>query len=423
MMRNLVVEIWESLRRNKLRTSLTGFSVAWGIFMIIVLLGAGNGLMNSFNQDSEDISTNMMEVYGGTTSKPWNGFKKGRYIELKESDMQFIATHFPDVVDKVTTSITRSGFTMNYGKNRVSDVQLTGTFPGQAEMNRIEMKAGRFINAIDIAQKRKVVVIQHLTARNWLHGSTDYSTLIGRNVRIGNLSFKIIGVRQALENEDDRQQYIPYTSASTIFGMTGTLDNIAFTFHGLDSEEQNEEFEKRLKAAVNSLHQAAPDDENALWIWNRFTQNLQMQKGNDILTKGLWIVGLFTLLGGIVGVSNIMLITVSERTHEFGIRKAIGASPWKITQLIIAESVAITAFFGYVGMVLGLGACEILDRTLGQETMDVFGMSLRVLVNPTVGMDVAMESTALLIVAGTLAGLFPALKAARVRPIEALRAD
>ena len=148
-----------------------------------------------------------------------------------------------------------------------------------------------------------------------------------------------------------------------------------------------------------------------------------MQKGSSALRKGLWIVGLFTLLGGIVGVSNIMLITVKERTHEFGIRKALGAKPWNITVLIIAESVAITAFFGYVGMLLGLGACEIMDRTVGQTSVDVFGQSIRLLVNPKVGIDVAVEATVLLVVSGTLAGLIPARKAARVRPIEALRAD
>ena len=422
-MGNLWIEIWESVRRNKLRTCLTGFAVAWGIFMIIVLLGAGNGLMNSFQQDSFGFASDMMEIYGGYTSKPWNGFRQGRQIELKESDMRLVARNFPDVIDQVTTSISRSGFTMNFGKNKMTNVNLAGTFPGHAEMNRIQMYCGRFINAKDIADQRKVVVINHLTARNWLQGNTNYESLIGRHVRIGDLSFKIIGIRHANENEDDRDQYIPYTTASTIFGMSGTLYNIGFTFHGLDSEEANEAFEKRLKTALNSLHQAAPDDDSTFWIWNSFTQNLQMQKGSDYLTKGLWIVGLFTLLGGIVGVSNIMLITVSERTHEFGIRKAIGASPWKVTQLIISESIAITAFFGYVGMVLGLVACQIMDKTLGQETMDLFGESMRILVNPTVGMDVAIESTVLLIVAGTLAGLFPALKAAKVRPIEALRAD
>ena len=422
-MQDLITEIWESLRRNKLRTSLTGFSVAWGIFMIIVLLGAGNGLMNSFNQDSEGYATNTMSVYANVTSKPYNGYKKGRYMQLNEQDLQLLARQFPDIIEQITTSVSRSGFTMNYKKKYFNNMSLNGTFPGQASMDRIEIKAGRFINNLDIAEKRKVVVITHLFAKNLLEGGTNYNDILGKKVKVGNLVFTIIGVRHAEENRDDRDLYIPFTTAKAIFGMTNELDNISFTFHGLETEEENEAFEKRIKQILNSRHNAAPDDENSYYIWNQFTQNMQMNKGRNILNTGLWIVGLFTLLGGIVGVSNIMLITVKERTHEFGIRKAIGAKPWNITKLIIAESVAITAFFGYIGMVLGMIACIIMDQTVGQESMDVFGQSIRLLINPTVGLNEAVKSTILLVVAGTIAGLFPALKAAKVRPIEALRAD
>jgi putative ABC transport system permease protein len=267
------------------------------------------------------------------------------------------------------------------------------------------------------------MVITHLLAKNLLEGGTDYQTLIGKKIKVGNLIFTIIGVRHAYENRNDRELYIPYTTARSIFGMANDLDLIAFTFNGLETEAENEAFELRLKKILNARHSAAPDDESAYYIWNQFTQNMQMNKGRSILNTGLWIVGLFTLLGGIVGVSNIMLITVKERTHEFGIRKAIGAGPWNITKLIIAESVAITAFFGYIGMVLGMIACIIMDQTIGQESMDMFGQSIRLLINPTVGLSEAIKSTVLLVIAGTVAGLFPAVKAARVRPIEALRAD
>ena len=422
-MHDLFEEILESVRRNRLRTCLTGFSVAWGIFMIIVLLGAGNGLMNSFNQDSEGFASNTMEIYGGRTSKPYEGYREGRSIQLRQADLDMVSKQFPDIIDQISTSISRSGFTMAYGKKYYNNVSINGTFPGHAAMNRIEMYAGRFINSNDIAERRKVIVLTHLAAKNLLEGGTDYESLVGRRVKVGNLSFKIIGVRHAPENMNDRDLYIPFTTSQAIFGLDDSLDQISFTFTGLDSEEANEAYEKRLKQALGSIHHVAPDDEGAFWINNYFTQNLQMQKGSSALRKGLWIVGLFTLLGGIVGVSNIMLITVKERTHEFGIRKALGAKPWNITVLIIAESVAITAFFGYVGMLLGLGACEIMDRTVGQTSVDVFGQSIRLLVNPKVGIDVAVEATVLLVVSGTLAGLIPARKAARVRPIEALRAD
>ena len=422
-MHDLLTEIWESVRRNKLRTTLTGFSVAWGIFMIIVLLGAGNGLMNSFNQDSEGYATNTMTIYPSMTSKPYQGYKEGRWMRLNEQDLDMLARQFPDIIDQVTTSVSRSGFTLTYKKKYFNNMSLNGTFPGEVQMDHIDVLAGRFINNLDIAHKRKVIVITHMLAKNLLEGGTDYNTLIGKKVKVGNLIFTIVGVRHAEENQNDRALNIPYTTAKTIFGMNNDLDQISFTFNGLETEQDNEAFEKHIKQILNSRHDAAPDDESSYWIYNRFTQNMQMNKGRDILNTGLWIIGMFTLLGGIVGVSNIMLITVKERTHEFGIRKAIGARPWGITKLIIAESIGITALFGYIGMVLGMIACIIMDKTIGQETMDVFGQSIRLLVNPTVGMSEAIKSTVLLVVAGTIAGLFPAMKAAKVRPIEALRAD
>ena len=423
-MHDLITEIWESVRRNKLRTSLTGFSVAWGIFMIIVLLGAGNGLMNSFDQDSEGYASNTMTIYPSVTSKPYKGYKEGRWMHLNEQDMNLLARQFPEIIDQVTTSVSRSGFSTSYKKKTINSMTLNGTFPGHAKMNYIQMKAGRFINNLDIAEKRKVVVITHMYAKNLLEGKTDYEKILGKKLKVGNLIFTIVGVRHAEENRSDRDLFIPYTTAKAIFGMsTNDLDEISFTFNGLETEAENEAFEKRIHQILNSRHDAAIDDESSYYISNHFTQNMQMNNGRKILNTGLWIIGLFTLLGGVVGVSNIMLITVKERTHEFGIRKAIGAKPWNITKLIITESVAITAFFGYIGMVLGLIACVIMDQTVGQESMDVFGQSVRLLINPTVGMSEAIKSTVLLIIAGTVAGLFPALKAARVRPIEALRAE
>ena len=169
------------------------------------------------------------------------------------------------------------------------------------------------------------------------------------------------------------------------------------------------------------MHQAHPEDEDAVWLWNRFTQNLQMEQGIGIIRTALWIVGLFTLLSGIVGVSNIMLITVRERTHEFGIRKAIGAKPIHILRLIIVESVIITTIFGYIGMVLGIAANEYMDATLGHNKVDAGLFKATMFVDPTVGLDVCMEATMVMIIAGTIAGLIPSLKAARIRPIEALR--
>ena len=215
-----------------------------------------------------------------------------------------------------------------------------------------------------------------------------------------------------------------YSAIKRIFGAnTDDAGRIEFTFHGLSTEKANEDFEKDYRRRLNAEHQAHPDDEDAVWLWNRFTQNLQMEKGIGIIRTALWIVGLFTLLSGIVGVSNIMLITVKERTHEFGIRKAIGAKPWSILKLIITESVIITTFFGYIGMVLGVAANEYMDATIGHETIDTGLFKATMFLNPTVGLDVCIEATLVMIIAGTIAGLIPAFKASRIRPIEALRAD
>ena len=423
-MRDLLQEIWESLRRNKVRTCLTGLAVAWGIFMLIVLLGAGNGLLNAFMNDSDNFASNTMKVYGGYTSKPYDGLKQDRRIRITDKDAGLLRQPpFSEKVDVISETLVRSGYTMTYGRRYFTNVSLNATFPGDAEMNRVQMVAGRFINDKDIQDKRKVIIITHLHAKNFLAGGTDYDRLVGDKVKVGNLSFTIIGVRHGEENTDDRELYVPYTTLKSIFGLNDEVDAITFSFHGLTTQAESDAFENQVRTAFNTAHRAAPDDNRAVWIWNRFSQNLQMEKGTGILMTALWIIGLFTLVSGIVGVSNIMLITVKERTHEFGIRKALGAKPGNILKLIVTESVLITAFFGYIGMLLGMVACEILDATVGQSKVELFGQSIKMLDNPTVGLGTALGATVVLIVAGTIAGIFPARQAAKVKPIEALRAE
>ena len=423
-MRDLFIEIWESIRRNKVRTSLTGLAVAWGIFMLIVLLGAGNGLLNAFMNDSDEFASNTMMVGGGMTSKPYAGYKQGRRIQISEKDMDLLRQEpFSEKVDLVSTSLSRSGYTMTYGRRYFTNVSLNGTLPGDVEMNRVKMVAGRFINEKDITDQRKVIIITHMHAKNFLTGGTDYEQLLGQKVKVGNLAFTIVGVRHGDENRDDRDLYVPYTTVKSIFGLGDEVDDITFSFHGLTTEAESDAFEEQVRASFNAAHRAAPDDKRAVWIWNRFSQNLQMEKASGILMKALWIIGLFTLVSGIVGVSNIMLITVKERTHEFGIRKALGARPGSILKLIVAESVLVTAFFGYIGMLLGMIACQILDATVGQSKVEIFGESIKMLDNPTIGLSTAIGATIVLSVAGTIAGIFPARQAAKVKPIEALRAE
>lgn len=420
-MRDLFIEIWESVRRNILRTCLTGFAVAWGIFMLIVLLGAGNGLMNALLAGSQRISVNSMMIGGGYTSRAYGGLQSGRHIELEAKDAELVMRAFPKIVENITATISLSQEVV-YQDNSVS-VQLQACYPEYMANEGLKLQYGRFINRKDLEERRKVVVITDQMAEIFTGSASRVSSMLGRMVKCGGINFMVIGILKSDMSSYTRNVYAPFTSVSTIFNRGKYVDELTFTFHGLETEEENEIFEQKLRAIINTAHKAAPDDNRAIWIWNRFTQSLQMAKGTDIISTALWIIGLLTLLSGIVGVSNIMLITVKERTREFGVRKAIGASPWNITRLILAESITITAFFGYVGMFFGLVACEILDMTLGRSSLSVLGQEISVFVNPTVGVDAALGATIVLIISGAIAGLFPAMNAAKVRPIEALRAE
>jgi len=410
----LLNEIWQTARRNKLRTTLTGFAVAWGIFMLIVLLGAGNGLINANLKQSDRFLSSSMVVYGGWTSKAYQGLKEGRDIRLHERDMEITSTEFAENVDDVGAQYTTSA-TISHGQQYIS-TSICGVYPNHTQINKVQMLSGRFINAIDLKDSRKVLVMSNKQAK-------ELKCHVGDFVDVGNFAFKVVGIYK--ENENGRaDMFGSYSAIKRIYGAnTDDAGRIEFTFHGLPTEEANEAFERDYRHRLNAEHQAHPDDEDAVWLWNRFTQNLQMEKGIGIIRTALWIVGLFTLLSGIVGVSNIMLITVKERTHEFGIRKAIGAKPWSILKLIIVESVIITTFFGYIGMVLGVAANEYMDATIGHETIDTGLFKATMFLDPTVGLDVWFEATMVMILAGTLAGLIPAYKASRILPIEALRAD
>ena len=419
-MRDVFVEIMSTVRRNKLRTALTGFAVAWGIFMLIFLLGAGNGLINAMMLQSGRFLDNSMMVGGGYTSKPYDGLKEGRSIELNDKDMAVTGNNFSANVEETGGTFDQSGLTLSHGANYVSS-SLTGVYPNEIEINKKEMMCGRFINDIDIEQKRKVLVLGEDDAKELMPRGTE--RLVGQFVNVDSIAFRVVGIYKADRSGMNTSAYTAFTTIRAIYGKGDKVGTILFSFKGLDTQEANDAFEQQYRARINGNHRAAPDDERSVWIWNRFTQNLQMNTGIGIIRTALWIVGLFTLLSGIVGVSNIMLITVKERTREFGIRKAIGAKPRSILRLIITESVVITTFFGYIGMVLGVAANEYMDATIGQMKVNSGLFEATMFYNPTVGIDVCVAATVVMIVAGTLAGLIPARKAARIRPIEALRAE
>jgi putative ABC transport system permease protein len=418
-MHDILTEIWQTAQRNKLRTTLTGFAVAWGIFMLIVLLGAGNGLINATMKMNGDFLTNSMEAYGGQTSKPYNGLSEGRYIQLNDRDYDATDSEFKNHIDEVGACYYVSS-TVTNGEQYMS-MQIAGVYPVHTKIVKTHLICGRFINDIDQKERRKVLVLSDRQAKEL--EPKDYKTLLGKFVKVGNFSFKVVGIYKN-SGEGEGNAYSSYSAIKNIYGAnSNSLGNIEFTFHGLSSEKANEAFEKDYRRRLNANHQAHPEDERAVWLWNNYTQSLQMEQGITIIHTFLWVIGLFTLLSGIVGVSNIMLITVKERTHEFGIRKAIGAKPWGILKLIITESVIITTIFGYIGMLLGIFANEYMDATLGHEVTDLGVEKITLFVNPTVGLDVCIEATMVMVIAGTIAGLIPAFKASRIRPIEALRAD
>lgn len=420
-MRDILTEIWATARRNKLRTTLTGFAVAWGIFMLIFLLGAGNGLINATQQNSNRYLNTSMVIFGGQTSKAHKGLKEGRKIELNDRDMDITQDRFSDNVEEVGAELDHGNTTMSHGKEYTA-ANISGVYPNDYIINKRDMIYGRFINKIDIRDRRKSIVISDDMAKE-LSPTGNVEDMLGQIVRMEDLAFHIVGIYQVDKSMMGTDAFIPFTTYRTIYNVGDKTGNIVFSFKGLETEQQNEAFEQQYRANLNGNHGAAPDDEEAVWIWNRFTQAMQMNTGMGMLRTALWIVGIFTLLSGIVGVSNIMLITVKERTHEFGIRKAIGATPWSILRLIIIESIIITTFFGYIGMVLGIAANEYMNATIGNMKVDSGMFTTTMFVNPTVGLDVCINATLLMVVAGTIAGLIPARKAAHVRPIEALRAE
>lgn len=419
-MRELIKEIWSTSKRNKLRTSLTGFAVAWGIFMLIFLLGAGNGLINAQLQQSTRFLANSMRVFPGETSKAYKGLKEGRSITLNDKDILISNKTYGQYVDDVGGRLEQYNVNINYGDNYVASQSLVGVAPTHPKIDKTEMIAGRFINEIDMKEQRKNVVLSRSQAKELCK---DYRSLVGKNVKISNLNFQVVGIYKDDESRNNTEAFIAYSTIKTIYAKGDDAGSLEFTIKNLKTREDNKQFEKNYRASINNNHQAAPDDDRTIWLWNRYMDNIQMNQGIAIMQTALWIVGLFTLLSGIVGVSNIMLITVKERTREFGVRKAIGAKPWSILKLIITESIIITSFFGYIGMVCGVAANEIMDATIGHTTVDTGLFKAAMFVNPTVGIGTCIGATITIVIAGTIAGVIPAIKAARIRPIEALRAE
>lgn len=402
---DLLNEIGQSLGNNKGRTVLTGIAVAWGIFMLIVLLGMSNGVLNSFRENRHSQGANMLKVWGGVTSEAWQGYKEGRSIDLKASDIPTIVRDNPSQAAEVVGQIQGPSVTISTPHDYMLS-SYAGVYPSEARQRALEMSSGRFLNDLDLRERRKVVVISSKTAETLFANPAE---AVGQAIRIGDLSFKVVGV---YDTEWDRQVYIPFTTARTLAANGEIVNSINIELQNVETEEDGMDAETRARRSMAANHGFRADDESAVAVWNRFVQQLTMNKGMNILNIAVWVIGLFTLLSGIIGVSNIMFVSVRERTHEIGIRRAIGAKPRSILTQIILESVAITTLFGYVGIVFGSIVTGIMAK---------FAESVEFLSNPGTDLSIALAVTVVLIIAGMFAGLFPALKALKIKPVEALR--
>ena len=416
-MRDLLQEIGASLSRNKLRTTLTGFAVAWGIFMLLVLLGAGNGIIHTFQANMNTNALNTVTIYGGVTTNAYKGYKEGRSIQLDNRDLKATEEDFPENISSTGGMVNQNNVTLSYGPEYVT-IRLYGVHPNYAHINALNTKRGRYINQLDIREQRKTIVLHDKPAEILF----KHTEPLGKVVKAGDVTYQVIGIYSDQGNNQNSPAYIPFTTLQQIYNKGNKVNVIVTTTEGLDTEEKSSNFEKEYRKTLAGIHDFDPEDNSAIYVSNRFTQYQQVMTAMNLLQLALWIIGIFTLLSGIVGVSNIMFITVKERTHEFGIRKALGAKPWAIYKLIVVESIAITTLFGYIGMVCGVAATEWMNKAYGSTTVTVGDESATMFIDPTVDISIAIGATLLLIVAGTLAGLFPARKAAIVKPIEALNA-
>ena len=410
-------EIYGAIMRNKMRTIATGFAVASGLFLIIVLQGAGNGVINSFEANMGDFSFDAIHIFGGRTTKPFEGIKEGRFIQLDSRDVEMTERSFSHYVKDVMPSLNQSGLTVSHGAQHQS-ATLMGVKPAWAQANAVKIVHGRFINEIDLRQKRKSVVISDMNAQSLFPRERN---VVGQTLDFNGISYTVVGVYKDEQMSNERTFYAPFTTVGTIYNSGQFINRLSMVIRHIETDSAMNQFMDEYTRASSHVHSFAPDDKQALWIWNQAESSLEMKKTQRILHTAFWILGLLTLVSGVVGVSNIMLISVKERTREFGIRRAIGARPWSIVRMVMSESVVITALFGYIGMLLGIFFCEYMDSTVGYQTMDIGVFQAKYFVNPTVDLSTCLTATVIIVVAGALAGLFPALGAVRVKPIDALR--
>lgn len=414
-------EILDTLKKNKMRTALTGLSVTWGIFILIVLLGAGNGLKNGVMQNFSSRAVNLINLWPGTTSIPYQGLKTERNLSFTESEVELIRKEVEE--SRTITARINSTQTIAYGKEYGS-YSVRGVMPGYYDIEKLIIGngEGRFLNQLDMRERNKVIVLDKKIADLLFKDESP----LGKQVKVGKLMFKVVGVNSKKEQWGGSNAYIPFTTAQTVFNPNRKFYQITFTVEGLQTEAENDQFNESLRELMGRQLDFDPKDDQALWVNNAQKEYVETMKIFGGITFFVGIIGILTLIAGIVGVSNIMLVSVKERTREIGIRKAIGATPMAILRTIILESIFITTLFGYIGMLLGIGLTELINFVMIQSANAAAASDepqMSVFTNPTVDIGYALFATVVLIIAGVVAGYLPARKAVRVQPIEAMRQE
>ena len=402
-------EIFSTIEKNKLRTFLTGFSVAWGIFMLIILLGSGKGLENGVQNQFNSSASNSLWMWNGQTTMPYKGLKSGRNIQMQNSDYELIRNTVKGVEYISPRNYIWQNNTISY-KREFGNFDIRTVMPDYGIIEKVQVLKGRFVNDYDIEKFRKVVVISTVVRDALFKGEDP----LDKYITVSGVPFQVIGVFTDQDNsngENNRVVYLPISTSQKVFNGGNDVQLISLTT-GKATVEESKQMENKIIGMMAAKYKFDPNDKRAVQIWNNVEQYEKVMKLFQGIRLFIWIIGIGTIIAGIVGVSNIMMIVVKDRTKEIGIRKALGATPWSIISLVMQESILITGFAGYVGLLLGIGLLELVSKYMPPS--DFFR-------NPEADFNVAVSATILLVLAGAVAGFVPARRAAAIKPVEALR--